>query len=63
MQDIERGVDSTIKKFHRVDILLNNAGGPPPKSFEESTSEDWESAIGLNFLPGMRLIQTYSTTS
>lgn len=57
MQDIERVVDSTIKKFNRVDILLNNAGGPPPKTFEESTREDWQSAIGLNFLAGMRLIQ------
>ena len=63
MPDIERVVDSTIKKFNRVDILLNNAGGPPPKSFEESTSEDWQSPIGLNFLAGMRLIQPYSTTS
>ena len=34
MKDIERVVDSTIKKFNRVDILLNNAGGPPPKSFK-----------------------------
>jgi 3-oxoacyl-[acyl-carrier protein] reductase len=57
VQDIERVVDSTIKEFNRVDILLNNAGGPPSKSFEESTSEDWEKAIGLNFLAGMRLIQ------
>jgi 3-oxoacyl-[acyl-carrier protein] reductase len=56
-QDIERVVDATIKKFNRVDILLNNAGGPPPKSFEESTGEDWEKAIGLNFLAGMSLIQ------
>lgn len=57
MHDIERVVNSTINKFNRVDILLNNAGGPPPQSFEESTSEDWERAIELNFLAGVRLIQ------
>jgi 3-oxoacyl-[acyl-carrier protein] reductase len=56
-QDIERVVDATVRKFNRVDILLNNAGGPPPKSFEESTQEDWERAIGLNFFAGMSLIQ------
>jgi 3-oxoacyl-[acyl-carrier protein] reductase len=56
-QDIERVVDSTVRKFNRVDILLNNAGGPPPKSFEESTRDDWERAIDLNFLAGVRLIQ------
>ena len=55
--DVERLVESAMKKFGRVDILLNNAGGPPPKSFEESTREDWERAIDLNFLSGMRLIQ------
>jgi 3-oxoacyl-[acyl-carrier protein] reductase len=55
--DVERVVDSTVKKFNRVDILLNNAGGPPPKSFEESTPEDWQRAVELNFLAGMRLIQ------
>ena len=56
-EDVERVVEGAIKKFSRVDILLNNAGGPPPKSFEESTREDWERAIDLNFLSGMRLIQ------
>ena len=55
--DVERVVESAIKKYGRVDILLNNAGGPPPKSFEESTREDWQKAIDLNFLSGMRLIQ------
>jgi 3-oxoacyl-[acyl-carrier protein] reductase len=55
--DIERLVDSSIHKFGRADILLNNAGGPPPKSFEESTDEDWQRAIELNFLAGIRLIQ------
>ncbi len=57
VHDVERVVEAAIKKFSRVDILLNNAGGPPPKSFEESTREDWERAIDLNFLSGMRLIQ------
>jgi len=56
-EDIDALVDATIQRFHRVDILLNNAGGPPPKSFEESSKEDWESTFGLNFLAGMRLIQ------
>lgn len=56
-QDSERLVDAALTRFNRVDILLNNAGGPPPKSFEESTSEDWQRAINLNFFSGLRLIQ------
>jgi 3-oxoacyl-[acyl-carrier protein] reductase len=55
--DIDRVVDATIQRFNRVDILLNNAGGPAPKSFEESSGDDWEKAMGLNFLSGVRLIQ------
>lgn len=55
--DIDRVVEGTVNKFNRVDILLNNAGGPAPKTFEESTGEDWEKAIGLNFFSGVRLIQ------
>jgi NAD(P)-dependent dehydrogenase (short-subunit alcohol dehydrogenase family) len=38
---------------------LNNAGGPTPKSFEESTSEDWEKAIALNFLAECVLFSWY----
>lgn len=55
--DIDRVVDGTVRRFNRIDILLNNAGGPAPKTFEESTGEDWEKAIELNFLSGVRLIQ------
>ncbi|MGH7847195.1 MAG: SDR family oxidoreductase [Candidatus Binatia bacterium] len=57
VQDVEKVVEGAIKKFSRVDILLNNAGGPPPKSFEDSRREDWERSLNLNFLSGLRLIQ------
>jgi 3-oxoacyl-[acyl-carrier protein] reductase len=56
-QDTERVVETAIKRFGRIDILLNNAGGPPPKSFEDSSREDWQRALDLNFLAGVRLIQ------
>jgi 3-oxoacyl-[acyl-carrier protein] reductase len=55
--DTERVVEAAIKRFGRIDILLNNAGGPPPKSFEDSSREDWQRALDLNFLAGLRLIQ------
>lgn len=56
-QEIDGLVDATMRRFNRIDILLNNAGGPPPKSFEESSRQDWESTFGLNFHAGVRLIQ------
>ena len=58
---IDRLVDGTLERFNRIDILINNAGGPPPKTFEESSREDWEKALALNFLAGMRLIQRVLT--
>ncbi len=43
-------VDSTLKKFGRVDICVTNAGGPPAKRFEATTVDDWRAAVDLNFL-------------
>jgi 3-oxoacyl-[acyl-carrier protein] reductase len=33
-----------------VDICIANAGGPPSKSFAETSVEDWRAAVDLNFL-------------
>ncbi len=34
--------------FGAVDILINNAGIPAPRSFEETDSSDWDAVIGVN---------------
>ena len=31
-----------------VDILINNAGVPAPRSFEETDISDWDAVIGIN---------------
>lgn len=41
-------VKSTIEKFGRVDILINNAGIAEYKLFTEETDEDWEKIINTN---------------
>lgn len=43
-------VQSVLKKFGRVDVCIANAGGPPPRSFFNSSNEDWRKAIDMNFL-------------
>jgi NAD(P)-dependent dehydrogenase (short-subunit alcohol dehydrogenase family) len=34
--------------FGAVDILINNAGIPAPRSFEETNISDWDEVIGVN---------------
>jgi len=36
-----------LKKFGRIDILVNNSGGPPASSFEGITQDMWEAATRL----------------
>jgi 3-oxoacyl-[acyl-carrier protein] reductase len=43
-------VADTAERFGRLDICVANAGGPPSKSFAETTTEDWESAARLNLM-------------
>ncbi|HTT14127.1 MAG TPA: SDR family oxidoreductase [Burkholderiaceae bacterium] len=42
----------------QIDILLNNAGGPPPGDFREWTREDWLKAIDANMLTAIELIKS-----
>lgn len=41
----------------QVDILINNAGGPPPGDFRDWEREDWLRALELNMLTPIELIK------
>src|SRR5207244_9953282 len=55
VEDIQRFVNKSAEHFGRVDIIVNNAGGPPPGEFMKFTDEDWESAFQLSFMSTMRM--------
>jgi 3-oxoacyl-[acyl-carrier protein] reductase len=48
-------VDATVERFGRIDVLVINAGGPPPGQFLDLTVEDWEAAVNLTLMSGVRL--------
>lgn len=55
--DIRAVVDFTIRRFGGLGILVTNAGGPPPGSFEGFSDEDWFGAWNLNGMSAVRLIR------
>jgi 3-oxoacyl-[acyl-carrier protein] reductase len=43
-------ISGAANAFGRIDILLNNAGGPPFDKFENFDDEQWQKAFELNLL-------------
>jgi NAD(P)-dependent dehydrogenase (short-subunit alcohol dehydrogenase family) len=37
-----------VAEMGRVDVLVNNAGIPAPRTFAETTLDDWDAVIGVN---------------
>ena len=54
-EDLRRVVDATLERWGRIDILFNNAGGPPPGRFEDFGDAEWQKAFELNLLSTIRL--------
>ena len=50
-------VSAVLARFGRIDICVTNAGGPPAKSFSETTLADWRAAVDLNFLSAIHFAQ------
>lgn len=44
-------------KFGRLDVLVNNAGGPPPGSFASVGDADWEKAFQITLMSVVRLVR------
>lgn len=43
-------VANVMKRYGRVDICVANAGGPPARTFDTATVEDWRGAVDLNLM-------------
>ena len=52
-----QGREAALKACPDPDILINNAGGPPPGDFRNWTRDDWIKAIDANMLTPIELIK------
>jgi 3-oxoacyl-[acyl-carrier protein] reductase len=63
-KDNQYFIETTLKQFGSVDILVTNSGGPPSGKFEDFSPNDWDKAVQLllgsavalvkGFIPGMK---------
>ncbi len=55
--DIKRTVAAAAEKLGRLDIVVNNAGGPPTGTFQDLDERYWQHAIDQNLLSAVRTIR------
>lgn len=56
-EDLAAIVEAAAREFGQIDVLVNNAGGPPPGTFEMFNDAQWEAAFELSLLSVVRLIR------
>lgn len=54
-KDIHKFVEKSLARYHQIDILIINAGGPPPGNFADLTPTDWESAVEITLMSAVHL--------
>lgn len=47
-RQVETAAQQIIEQMQRVDVLVNNAGIPAPRTFAETSLMDWDEVIGTN---------------
>jgi len=53
----DAGREALLAACPKPDILINNAGGPPPGDFRSWSREDWIKALDANMLSAIMLIK------
>ena len=50
-------IQQLVKEIGVVDILVTNAGGPPPGTFGDISDKAWDDSFQLTFMSAVRLIR------
>jgi 3-oxoacyl-[acyl-carrier protein] reductase len=53
-ESLERFFERVYQEFGQVEILVNNAGGPPPGSSDKLLEEDYQAAFNLSLMSVIR---------
>ena len=53
--DLTRTIEETMREFGRIDIVVNNTGGPPAGDFGDFDDEGWQRGFELTLLSAIRL--------
>ncbi|WP_163538865.1 SDR family oxidoreductase [Gracilibacillus sp. YIM 98692] len=56
-KDIQNMVEKAVEKNGKVDVLVNNTGGPPAGSFSDFADSDWQNAFELLLLNVIRTVR------
>jgi len=56
-EQIRSLVARTVEAYGQIDIVVNNAGGPPPGLFEQHDDRTWQLAFDLNLMSVVRLVR------
>ena len=54
-ENIKMVVRDTFNRFERIDVVVNNIGGPPPGRPSEIKDDSWYDALEQNFMSAMRM--------
>lgn len=55
--DIKRLVSRAVAEFGAIDIVVNNAGGPPLGGFEQHDDAAWQKAFETNLMSVVRMVR------
>ena len=55
LDDIQSVIDEALARWGRIDVLFNNAGGPPHGTFGDADDAAWQLAFELNLMSTIRL--------